>query len=233
MVLHRDISENNLMIYRPGETDRIPDKVSEQYFVHSPSQTPELNKPQSSHGILNDFDMASMRKKDGTIDSDNDRHHHLTGTRPFMALDLLEHQSSTEPTVHLYRHDLESFLYILVWAATRYKFSTGAVIAVRELDDWSGEKAFQEKLALYYRMGKTQTQWKAKYCLPEFSGLWDAWVVPLCSMFRDARTEAISAEEQKKTDYDLSTYNGRITFETFMAAIGKTPRGLDPDDDTA
>ena len=231
MVLHRDISENNLMIYRPGETDRIPDEVSEQYFVHSASQAPKLNKVQSSHGILNDFDMASMRKKDGTIDSDKDRHHHLTGTRPFMALDLLETPSATEPTFHLYRHDLESFFYILVWAATRYKFSTGAMIAVRELDKWSGEEALDAKLGFYYKMG--MTQWKAQYCLPEFSGLWDVWVVPLFRIFRDARVEAISAVEQNQTDYDLSTYNGRITFETFMAAIGETPRGLDPDDDTA
>ncbi len=173
MVLHRDISENNLMIYRPSETDRIPDEVSEQYFVRS-GRRRELNTAQPSHGILNDFDMASMRKKDGTIVSDTDRHHHLTGTRPFMALDLLENQSETERTVHLYRHDLESFFYILVWAATRYKFSTGAMITVPELDDWNGEKSFQEKLALFYMTGKAQTQWKAKYCLPEFSGFWDA-----------------------------------------------------------
>ncbi len=59
------------------------------------------------------------------------------------------------------------------------------------------------------------------------------WVVPLCKMFRDARTESISAEGQEMPDYDFSTYNGRITFETFMAAIGKTPRELDPDDHTA
>ena len=221
------------MIYRPGETCRTPSETSEKYFVHSGTQTPEPNKPQSSHGILNDFDMASMRKKDGTIDSDNNNHHHLIGTRAFTALDLLEpqSQSATEPTVHLYRHDLESFFYILVWAATRYKFSTGAMIAVRELDKWSGEEALDAKLGFYYKMG--MTQWKAQYCLPEFSGLWDVWVVPLFRIFRDARVEAISAVEQNQTDYDLSTYNGRITFETFMAAIGETPRGLDPDDDTA
>ena len=133
------------MIYRPGETDRIPDEVSEQYFVRSRTQTPELNKPPSSHGILIDFDMASKCKEHGTIDFDNDHHHHLTGTRPFMALDLLKPHSAIKPTVHLYRHDLELFFYILVWATTRYKFSTGAVIAVPELDDWNGEKAFQLK----------------------------------------------------------------------------------------
>ena len=231
MVLHRDISENNLMIYRPGETDRIPDEVREQYFVHSASQAPELNEAQSSHGILNDFDMASMRKQDGTIASDNDRHHHLTGTRPFMALDLLKTKSVTKPTVHLYRHDLESFFYILVWAAARYKYSTGATLAVRELDDWSGEKAFLLKSGFY--MTQIRTEVKAKYCLPEFSDLWDAWINPLFRMFREGLQEADSATDQEWTDYDYSTFNGKITFEKFMAAIGKTPRAFDPDNDTA
>ncbi len=229
MVLHRDISENNLMIFRPGETDRIPDEVSEQYFIRSGSQTPELNKTQPSHGILNDFDMASVRKQDGTIASDSDRHHHLTGTRPFMALDLLKTPSATKPIIHLYRHDLESFFYILVWAAARYKYSTGATIAVHELDDWSGENAFFIKSGFYMlQMGKED---KDKYCLPEFSDLWDKWIIPLFNMFGDGLYEAKSAAGRGRTDYDFSTFNGRITFETFMAAIGETPRGLDPDDD--
>ena len=231
MVLHRDISENNLMIYRPDETDRIPDEVSEQYFVHSASQAPKLNKVQSSHGILNDFDMASMRKKDGSIDSDKDRHHHLTGTRPFMALDLLEIPSETEPTVHLYRHDLESFFYILVWAAARYKYSTGAMISVRDLDDWSGENAFLLKSGFYTPQIRTKA--KAKYCLPEFSDLWDTWISPLFQMFADGLNEAYSAAGQHRTDYNYSTCDGKITFEKFMAAIGKTPRAFDPDNDTA
>ncbi len=230
MVLHRHISENNLMIYRPGETDRIPDEVSEQYFVHSGSQTPELNKAQPSHGILNDFDMASMRRKDGSIVSDTDRHHHLTGTRPFMALDLLETPSATEPTVHLYRHDLESFFYILVWAAARYKYSTGPMLSVRDLDDWGGENAFLLKSGLYTPQIRTKA--KAKYCLPEFSDLWDAWITPLFDMFADGLNEAYSAAGRHRTDYDYSTCDGKITFEIFMAAIGVKPRGLNPDDDT-
>ncbi|KJA18412.1 hypothetical protein HYPSUDRAFT_45263, partial [Hypholoma sublateritium FD-334 SS-4] len=34
------------------------------------------------------------RQRDGSINSDNDHHHHITGTRPFMALDLLGAQRS-------------------------------------------------------------------------------------------------------------------------------------------
>ena len=68
-----------------------------------------------SRGILNDFDMA-MEITEGVPHSTNA--HHRTGTLPFMARELL---GVTHPE-HLYRHDLESFYYILVWAAMQYVF---------------------------------------------------------------------------------------------------------------
>ncbi len=216
------------MLYRSGKTNRTNNEVSEQYFVHSKLQTPEFNKAQSIRGILNDLDMALMLREDGTIDYDSGHHHHFSGTRPFMALDLLRPRSSTEPTVHLYRHDLESFFYILVWAAARYKYSTGAMITVRELDDWSGKDALVLKSGFY--MMQIGTKGKAKYCLPEFSNLWDNWITPLFYMFGDGLYEAKSAPYRGRTDYDYSTCDGRITFEKFMATIGETPRNFDDND---
>ncbi|KJA14325.1 hypothetical protein HYPSUDRAFT_49272 [Hypholoma sublateritium FD-334 SS-4] len=219
------------MIYRPGETDRVPDKVNEQFSTQSETKAPELSSTQPSHGILNDFDMASTRKEDGSINSDNGHHHHITGTRPFMALDLLGPRRPSTPAVHLYRHDLESFFYILIWAATHYKYSTGALISVPKLNTWNGEEAFDHKSAFILSMDTEYL--KETHCLPEFYDIWDSWITPLFEMFGEGRRGAISAASRKKTDYDLTTYNGRITFETFMAAIGETPRGLNPASDTA
>ncbi|KAJ7795014.1 hypothetical protein B0H14DRAFT_116794 [Mycena olivaceomarginata] len=54
------------------------------------------------YGVLNDFDLAAFH--DGSVPSTSKQR---TGTKPFMARDLLEHP----PPRHLYRHDLESFLY--------------------------------------------------------------------------------------------------------------------------
>ncbi len=155
----------------------------------------------------------------------------LPEQRPFMALDFLKTPSATKPTVHLYRHDLESFFYILVWAAARYKYSSGEIIRVRELDDWSAKEAFVFKSGFY--RSQIRTKGKAKYCLPEFSSLWDTWITPLFIMFRDALNEADSAADYERIDYDYSTCDGRITFEKFMATIGEIPRGLDPDHDAA
>ncbi|KAJ7791154.1 hypothetical protein B0H14DRAFT_2274493, partial [Mycena olivaceomarginata] len=57
------------------------------------------------YGVLNDFDLA-VQLNDEPRSTSKQR----TGTKPYMAIDLLVPQ----PPYHLYRHDLESFLYVLV-----------------------------------------------------------------------------------------------------------------------
>ncbi|KJA13810.1 hypothetical protein HYPSUDRAFT_485513 [Hypholoma sublateritium FD-334 SS-4] len=233
MVFHRDINESSLMIYRPGETDRVPGEVNEQFFVQSDTtQTPELNSAQPSRGILCCFDQASMGKEGGHIGSDDNHHHRFDGTHAFAALDHLEPrlQSSSTPKAHFYRHDLESFFYVLVWAAVHYKYSTGAVISVPTFSNWNGEHAFTFKSSFVFM---NTGYWKHTYCLPEFFDLWESWITPLSYLFRRGQSDAYSAAGKKTTDYDYTTCNGKITFETFMAAIGETPRGLNPASDTA
>jgi len=63
-------------------------------------------------GVLNDFDLASVQE-DRTSPTGAER----TGTIPFMALDLLTDDGVSENIEHRYRHDLESFLWVLVWVA--------------------------------------------------------------------------------------------------------------------
>ncbi|KAG5647502.1 hypothetical protein DXG03_009439 [Asterophora parasitica] len=91
-VLHRDLSENDIMFNRLDNGD--------------------------IKGILNDWDMSSWLDEDtkAALPSTATQ---LTGTLPFMARDLLVDGNSPP---HLYRHDLEYFLYILIWAAFHYDF---------------------------------------------------------------------------------------------------------------
>lgn len=58
-------------------------------------------------GVLNDFDHVIPA---GDPNSNSSRQR--TGTVPFMAIDIL---NESPPPVHLYRHDLESLYYVLVW----------------------------------------------------------------------------------------------------------------------
>lgn len=67
-------------------------------------------------GILNDYDLSVILKDDKVLPAASSKHR--TGTAPFMAHELLNTRRSVE---HLYRHELESFLYIMVWTAVVYR----------------------------------------------------------------------------------------------------------------
>ena len=81
-ILHRDISENNIIITDPEQTDGF-------------------------EGMLIDLDLAKLlpSKRSGAW--------HKTGTMEFMAIQVLQGAD------HTYRHDLESFFYVLLWMCTR------------------------------------------------------------------------------------------------------------------
>ncbi|KAG0699565.1 hypothetical protein DFH29DRAFT_1014299, partial [Suillus ampliporus] len=60
-------------------------------------------------GVLNDYDLSSLVITPGP--QGNER----TGTVPFMAFDLLTPEGQSGNVEHLYHHDLESFMWVLVW----------------------------------------------------------------------------------------------------------------------
>ncbi|ESK81044.1 other 1 protein kinase [Moniliophthora roreri MCA 2997] len=63
--------------------------------------------------ILNDFDLATLMDP-GTEVPDR-KGYERTGTRPFMAMDLLNEEGVMGLVYRRYRHDLESFFWVLVW----------------------------------------------------------------------------------------------------------------------
>lgn len=82
-------------------------------------------------GVLNDYDLSSLKINAGP--TGNER----TGTVPFMALDLLTPEGQQGEVAHLYRHDLESFVWVLVWVCLRYKNGVLLAASSRLLDDWA------------------------------------------------------------------------------------------------
>ena len=62
------------------------------------------------YGVLNDLDLAV----DADVKSASSKQR--TGTKPFMAIDLLR----PDPPVHMYCHDLESMFYVVVWITSRF-----------------------------------------------------------------------------------------------------------------
>ncbi|OJD13000.1 hypothetical protein AJ78_06493 [Emergomyces pasteurianus Ep9510] len=82
-ILHRDISENNIIITDPEKAD-------------------------GNFGMLIDLDLAKE------VGSGRSGARHQTGTREFMAIEVLLNVD------HTYRHDLESFFYVLIWQCARH-----------------------------------------------------------------------------------------------------------------
>jgi len=79
------------------------------------------------YSVLNDLDLIV----DADIQSASSKQ--CTGTKPFIAIDLLR----PDPPVHMYHHDLESMFYILVWI-TLY-FHDGEEITDAPLQEWADQ----------------------------------------------------------------------------------------------
>ncbi|KAG2360900.1 hypothetical protein BDR07DRAFT_102286 [Suillus spraguei] len=79
-------------------------------------------------GVLNDYDLSSI-ERDGPSGKER------TGTVPFIAIDLLAQDAILGKVAHLYRHDAESLVWVLVWVCLRYQ--GGKLLRNgRLLDDW-------------------------------------------------------------------------------------------------
>ena len=85
-------------------------------------------------GLLNDYNLSSLASAQGR--QGNER----TGTVTFMALDLLTSEGQGGEIKHLYRHDLESFIWVLVWVCLRYKDGT-LLTFNHPFDDWATKDA--------------------------------------------------------------------------------------------
>ncbi|PGH35791.1 hypothetical protein GX50_01375 [[Emmonsia] crescens] len=152
-ILHRDISENNIIITDPKNTD-------------------------GNSGMLIDLDLA---KEVGTRSGAR----HQTGTMEFMAIEVLLNVD------HTYRHDLESFFYVLIWQCARHgwmKFNQ--LHKLYQLQDRPKDSMLKEwytgnyeKIATYKR-GNMEAGGFERILMKEFPPWFDC-IKPLCRAIRD------------------------------------------------
>ncbi|OJD27201.1 hypothetical protein ACJ73_01406 [Blastomyces percursus] len=137
-ILHRDISENNIIITDP--------KIADGYS-----------------GMLIDLDLAKELGSGGT------GARHQTGTMEFMAIEVLRNID------HTYRHDLESFFYVLIWQCARnswkrssFQKDTPEQSLLKEWYTGSFEKIANAKVG---RMGAKGFEYLLSEFPPEFEGV--------------------------------------------------------------
>jgi hypothetical protein len=152
------------------------------------------------YAVLNDLDLAV------NADVQRQSSKHRTGTKPFMAIDLL----SGESTVHMYRHDLESLFYVLVWITSR--FHDGVEIKNPPLQDWAE--------------GKPQAVVKAKgffiltapFQSTEGFQSFRHWVTSMRKTFIDGLS-AKSQVDPSLSYFDNDTLGGFVTFNAFQTIL--------------
>ncbi|KAK7055338.1 other 1 protein kinase [Favolaschia claudopus] len=159
------------------------------------------------YGVLNDFDHAlDFGKKSESTSKQR------TGTKLYMAIDLLV----PDPPQHLYRHDLESFLYVLV-------FLTCQITENSPLNFWTTDTMenlrTKKKMAIY--------EGPFPLCKNGFTGF-DLWILNMRKMFRkgfNARNDhadevkLAQIKNTKPPAFDHETLGGEVTFDTFAAAM--------------
>jgi serine/threonine protein kinase len=160
------------------------------------------------YGVLNDFDLAAFH--DGSVPSTSKQR---TGTKPYMARDLLTHP----PPKHYYRHDLESFLYVLAFLtcdiyAPKSTLGTWIDLGMADLlaaksnvlaiDGFPPQKSAFEDLAVWIRL--------------------------LCRLFTEGMSKRKAHLDDEffarrrgapPPDFDHETLGGCVTFATFAAVL--------------
>ncbi|KAF8838062.1 hypothetical protein BDN67DRAFT_1013382 [Paxillus ammoniavirescens] len=84
-------------------------------------------------GVLNDYDLAPLTSSDNPLGNER------TGTMLFMAIDLLDADGQDGKVKHLYRHDMESLIWVFVWIC--HQFKDGKLRTRRPLDAWANADA--------------------------------------------------------------------------------------------
>ncbi|THU81956.1 hypothetical protein K435DRAFT_844549 [Dendrothele bispora CBS 962.96] len=158
-------------------------------------------------GVLNDLDLASRVTKEMSATSK-----HRTGTRPFMAYELLD-SDPKKLVPHLYRHDLESLFYVMLFACCRYNLDGESVSSL--YDEWLTDSA--ENLSNSKEVLCNSHKDFNPPVTPDFSGF-SKILTDIREIFCDAQY-ARSTSRRTKTSFDPETVNGTITYEKFLAIV--------------
>jgi hypothetical protein len=98
-------------------------------------------------GVLNDYDLAYLTTQYRPTGTE------CTGTGPFMALDFLTDSAWDGKVERLYRHECESFAWVLLWVCCRYE--DGKQInnpPLSELTEGNHNDCFEKKHAILSRL---------------------------------------------------------------------------------
>ncbi|KAI0929654.1 hypothetical protein AcW1_010341 [Taiwanofungus camphoratus] len=198
------------------------DELAQAWAPCGNESKPQVKVPLVAH---NAPDIVEEEGEDGPAPSDNEvrptqeqsrkRPRYRTGTGPFMALDLL---AKGNPPLHRYRHDLESFFFVLVWFCAVFDPETHQF---RHLSDWESPNLYvigRNKKAF---IGEQQ-EWEEVFASThaDYRQLTRTWVLWLrrafcaivsLSLQIDDRTAGLMVARQDGDQAEVALLNAQIT----------------------
>ena len=163
-----------------------------------------VEKDNEAKGVLIDLDLAIL------VNGDVPLQHRPTiaGTLPFLSVDYL---SDPPPRRHLYRHDLESFLFVLGWILARFN-EEGVEINPDELDAWYTQPR------THMRNGKYGFfSWPFGSPASRFPSLQKSWVRELGQLFQHGY--GIWHDNLDVKTFDEETLGGHVTYDSFLKIL--------------
>lgn len=162
-------------------------------------------------GVLNDFDLASFEAQ--LCASAAER----TGTLPYMALELLTPHAQRGGVRHLYRHDLESFFWVLVWIC----FKNGEEKQKHTFYEWRDNTMCYEKKLAIFNEKKVLSGGVPARPTDQYSKLWQAvgvkWFFHLDEK-RDAMSSMLRRQALEQSIPDEEDENDEGEGQTLVTA---------------
>ena len=165
-----------------------------------------VEKDDEERGVLIDLDLAVLVTE---AESAQRRRPTFRGTLPFLSTDLLV---DPPPCNHMYRYDLESFVFVLGWILVRFN-EEGIEVEPDELIEWYTGTRTQMKYVKFSFLSRPTDSPASR-----FPSLQDSWLWKLGRLFYRGYGKRID-HRQDIGEFDDETLGGSVTYDTFLEIL--------------
>ncbi|KAH9950054.1 hypothetical protein B0H21DRAFT_889230 [Amylocystis lapponica] len=257
-VLHRDISTGNIMFYEGAnghvvgvlcDWDLAEEKLSDAEYKEDDNRIFPIHPASEEDTTITTDPLLTMKKQDdtppieGLAEAIPEKHpprpRYRVGTDPFLALEISLEQV---PPFHRYRHDLESFFYVLVYVCAVFDPVAHHFGRLKAWEEGTDDDIALSKMAFLTGEGDSfPSTFNESH--QDYRPLIAEWVKPLWRLFSRAalkRKDIVSLLGERndeasmgrdhmvaKLDAEIApsvtAWRKMITYEAFMECLGLTP----------
>ena len=163
-----------------------------------------VEKDNEAKGVLIDLDLAILANGEATLQC----RPAIGGTLPFLSVDLL---LDAPPLRHMYRYDLESFIWVLAWILIRFN-EDGVEINPSGLSGWYTGTRNEMR---YRKLGFFP--WPFGNSAIRFPSLQESWLKRLGRLFHVGYR--MRENKSVTSAFDDETLGGCVTYDSFLEIL--------------